>query len=270
MILTRKRVNLGNYARELEKRGIPYDLSGGLVFNESFELGELLKLFKAVEDEHDPVALITALRGLFFGFQDSLLYRFKKEGGIFSYFSSVPAFAGSAAFEKAFARLKEYRDAVKNSTPLAAAETIIEKTGIIPLSLTEEQGFSRAGNIYKAVELLKDFEGSGADTFYGLVQNLEELLKNREVESMNLLASRKNIVRLMNLHKAKGLEANVVILADPMGEAKSFEPGFHINRRESGTSKGYFTISSPSGSHYQGAAGASPGMGREMLSGKEI
>jgi len=46
----------------------------------------------------------------------------------------------------------------------------------------------------------------------------------------------------MNLHKAKGLEAPIVILADPLGEAKEREPLLHINRTEEDKSKGYFAI----------------------------
>ena len=38
-----------------------------------------------------------------------------------------------------------------------------------------------------------------------------------EVESLPLEPGRTDVVRLMNLHKAKGLEANVVFLADPCG-----------------------------------------------------
>src|SRR5262249_30728428 len=40
---------------------------------------------------------------------------------------------------------------------------------------------------------------------------------DNEVESLPLEPGRTDVVRLMNLHKAKGLEADVVFLADPAG-----------------------------------------------------
>ena len=46
---------------------------------------------------------------------------------------------------------------------------------------------------------------------------LEEDLEASEVESVPLEPGRSDVVRLMNLHKAKGLEAPVVFLADPLG-----------------------------------------------------
>ena len=240
LILSRKRENLGLYAKELEKKGIPYDIAGGKIFNASLELAEILKLFKAIEDVKDPVALVTVLRGLFFGLSDDMLYKFSVAGGRFSYYSKIPE--GFQKFEEAYARLREFKDIVNKYEPLVAAEIILEKLGIVPLAVSEEEGLTRVGNIYKALEMLRDYKREEIELFFDLTRNLEELLKIREVESMSILASKNNAVRLMNLHKAKGLEAPIVILADPMGEAKEFEPDLHINRTDTNESKGYFTI----------------------------
>ena len=243
LILTKMRKNLGLYARALEKNGIPYNISGGLVFNESLELNEILKLFKAIDDDRDPISLVTALRGLQFGISDDSLYKFKQAGGNFYYYSSAPS--GFPDFEEAFKRLRAYREIVNKNEPVCAAEEIIEKSGILPLGLSGKEGLTRAGNIYKAMELLKDFDAKKIVTFYDLIKNMEEILKNKEIESMSLLASKKNVVRLMNLHKAKGLEAAVVILADPMGESRYFEPQYHISRTKDKKAKGYFSINRP-------------------------
>ncbi|MFT5434221.1 MAG: ATP-dependent helicase/nuclease subunit A, partial [Myxococcota bacterium] len=54
-------------------------------------------------------------------------------------------------------------------------------------------------------------------------------------------------VRLMNIHKAKGLEAKVVILASPRRRQKS-TPRLHIARDEGGNAVGYLQISIGRGS----------------------
>jgi ATP-dependent helicase/nuclease subunit A len=46
---------------------------------------------------------------------------------------------------------------------------------------------------------------------------LEEDITSTEGESIPLEPGRRDVVRIMNLHKAKGLEARVVFLADPLG-----------------------------------------------------
>ncbi len=49
---------------------------------------------------------------------------------------------------------------------------------------------------------------------------LEEDLESSEIESLPLEPGRRDVVRLMNLHKVKGLAATVVCLADPLGGVK--------------------------------------------------
>jgi ATP-dependent helicase/nuclease subunit A len=56
--------------------------------------------------------------------------------------------------------------------------------------------------------------GSLADAADSLEADTEAL---NEVESLPLEPGRTDVVRVMNLHKAKGLEADVVFLADPAG-----------------------------------------------------
>ncbi|MCJ7472581.1 MAG: UvrD-helicase domain-containing protein, partial [Actinobacteria bacterium] len=247
LILTRYKKNLKIYSKALEMLSIPYDISGGESFSGSLELAEIYRLLKAIEDHRDPVALITTLRGMFFGISDDRLYRFKKAGGIFSYYSE--ASQGFDEFDKAFKVLKGCSEIVRSHEPVVAVEMIIENTGVLPLAICEEEGFTRAGNIFKALELLKDRRSDGLDTFSDLVNDLGELLEGGGIESMSLASSGNDSVRIMNLHKAKGLESPIVILADPMGAGRDFEPDHHITRTGDSKAMGYFTITKPMGSY---------------------
>lgn len=246
LILTRNKKNLKIYSRSLEMAGIPYDISGGESFSASSELAEVYRLFRAIDDVRDPVALITALRGMFFGISDKQLYGFKKAGGSFIYYSDVPE--GFDEFAKAYDLLKEYGKIVGSYGPVVAAAMIIERSGILPLAVSMEEGLTRAGNIYKALELLKTRRSDGLDTFTDLVGDLGELLESGGIESMRLVSAEDDSVRIMNLHKAKGLESPIVILADPMCGAGDFEPDHHITRTGDGRALGYFTITRPAGS----------------------
>lgn len=82
------------------------------------------------------------------------------------------------------------------------------------------------------------YEITGSDAFSDS-EYMEELIEVKEVEEMSLTPGRVEAVRLMNLHKAKGLEAPVVFLANPVG-SKYFEPDKHVVRLEEGGPRGYF------------------------------
>jgi len=74
MILTKKKRSLTIYARALEKLGVPYEMSGGGDFAGSEELKEICTVLDAVADPGNPVAVVAALRGIFFGISDNELY----------------------------------------------------------------------------------------------------------------------------------------------------------------------------------------------------
>jgi hypothetical protein len=61
-----------------------------------------------------------------------------------------------------------------------------------------------------------------------------------EVESVPLEPGRQDVVRVMNLHKAKGLEAPVVFLADPLGGVKARADIRVV--REGAQARGYFQM----------------------------
>jgi len=64
--------------------------------------------------------------------------------------------------------------------------------------------------------------------------------ESSEVESLPLEPGRGDVVRLMNLHKAKGLEAPVVFLADPCGGVGRWADVRII--REGINARGYFQL----------------------------
>jgi len=246
MIITKKKDMLSWYARALEELGIPYEMSGGDSFANSAELNEIYKVLKAVADPKDPVVLVAALRGLFFGISDNDLYQFVKQGGRIYVYSKVEN--GPANIKNAFERIKKYCDIVARNSPVTALEIIIEHLGIIPLAISGKMGSSRAGNILKALELLRELRSDMTGTFPEIVEYLKELLVTEGIEEMGLFPGTGKSVRIMNLHKAKGLEAPVIILADPLGVAKDHEPQLHV-KRTSESSVGYFLVTKSKGEY---------------------
>jgi len=219
LVLFRRRRYMGAYARVLEERGVPYEIAGGGAFAESRELSALLPLLRAVADPDDPVPLVAALRGGIFGVDDDALYRFSRLGGRFRFTADPPAgadprIAGAVAMLR---RAAELADALP---PAAAIARIAGMLGLVPLAVAEKLGQSRAGNLLKSLAAARKFSAEGLD-FGGVVRELEELGKGAEIEQMSLDPGRPDVVRLMTLHGAKGLEAKVVFLAEPAGN-----PGF--------------------------------------------
>ena len=246
MIIAKGKARLAIYAKALEALGVPYEISGGENFSNSEELYEIYKILKAAADPKDPVSIVAALRGLFVGASDNDLYEFAREGGRFSYF--IEPDKGPEIIKAAFKRLRKYNEIAAHYSPVTAIEMIVEDLGTIPLAMSEEMGSSRAGNILKAIELLRGEKPNSTCSFIELVEYLRDIREMSKIEEMSLFPATAKAVRIMNLHKAKGLEAPVVILADPGPRRGVFPPERHI-ARTGAKSMGYFAITRPAGEY---------------------
>lgn len=242
MIIVRFKKHMALYARALEKAGITYRITGQSDISETEEIFELLLVLKALADPDNPVSLVSALRGLFFGVIDDQLYQFKQAGGKFNFLSKLPTAnkAVTDQIEKAFEQLKHFYKLTRKLPPSSALEQITAELGLIPLIMAGELARSKAGYYYRLLEGLRACEQEQKTAFPAAVEYLGRLLDEGFEDELNLEGEDTPAVRLLNLHKAKGLEAPVVFLANP-GYKIEHEPTIHV-RRTGGKLEGYLVI----------------------------
>ena len=236
LILTRKkRDRIAPYARALKSLNIPVEVSGAGAFGESAQVEALTVLLRALADPQDALSLIAVLRGPLFGISDPELLAFKQTGGWFSVFhqpSDAPPTTPLSPVHCALSALRQYYRWTRILSAAAALDRILEDTGYPALAATTPGGVN-AGDVLHAVDRVRQVierGGSLADAADALEADREA---TNEVESLPLEPGRTDVVRLMNLHKAKGLEANVVFLADPAGGLTP-RVDVHIERVEMG------------------------------------
>jgi len=243
MIVTRNTGNLSVYARALQHYGITHRVTGGCALNDLDELRLLHACLRAVVHPDDPAALVAALRSELFGVSDSALYAFRKAGGSFSYSAELPDLEPdhAAALEDAFTRLRRYSLWLARLPFVAACEGIAGDLGLFALAAAQPGGDVQAGSLGKAVELLRSVQ-SEAWSAAQLVEYLGKLMEREEKhDGISARSGLLPAVRIMNLHKVKGLEAPVVFLADPSGEFEH-DIARHIDR-SGGRILGYLAIS---------------------------
>ncbi len=244
MILFRYRKHMDAYARALERRGVPFEITGSDAFAGAEEIQEIINLAMAINDPDNPIYTVAVLRGIFFGASDDDLMDFRREGGKFNFMAAEKEILesrrlGATLVAIALAKMREWHGWTLRMPPSAALGKIFEESGILNYLASKEMGSSRVGNLLKLLEMLRNEERKGTTAFSGAVEFIEELAEVREIEEMSLTPARENAVRLMNLHKAKGLEAPVVFLANPLGQ-KDHPVDKHVIRTEGVVPAGLF------------------------------
>ena len=263
LILTRKKKNrIEPYASALEALNIPLEVSGAGAFGQSVEVQTLTTLLRALADPQDPLPLINLLRGPLFGVSDPELFEYKQCGGWFSIFApmeeaetapTLPAgglakAGGRTTVRAALAALNQYHRWTRILPAGAALDKILEYSGYLALAATTPGGVE-AGDLLHAVDRVRQVVeegGSLADAADALEADSDF---TNEVESLPLEPGRSDVVRLMNLHKAKGLEGSVVFLADPCGGVKPGRVDVHV-RRTGDKAEGWFKVEKRSDGSY--------------------
>ena len=218
LIITPKKANLGIYARKLEEMEVPHQAPGGEPASQVNELSLLHTCLIAATQPGNPVSLVAALRSELFGMSDAALYRYKRSGGTFSFLSEVPQGLGdedAEAFSNAFHKLRKYGAWLSGMPVVPAIENIVADTGLAVRAALGSGGNMRVGGLVRAIELLRNAQ-SEIWSVSQAVNFLGDLLASAEdQEGVPARADESSVARVMNLHKAKGLEAPVVFLADP-------------------------------------------------------
>jgi ATP-dependent helicase/nuclease subunit A len=244
MVLTRYNDGISTYAEEIETAGIPVSISGEVIIGETREFQELNILLKTFIDPTDQVSLAAVLRGIFFGFSDNELYQWKKENGYFSIYANIPNTLSDKVkqkFEMTMGKLQTYQNWIQQYAPTVAIEKVMEDIGFYPLLLKNNRGKRTYKSLLQIISALREQESKGNSTFKQIFERLTELVYEKTVV-LNIEEDA-DAVRIMNVHKAKGLEAPIVFLAHPN---KLVKPEAFVNKhikREDHFSQGYYTFS---------------------------
>ena len=247
LIVTRNKASLSRYAAELQTLGVPHQVTGGTALNELEELPLLCACLRALVRPDDPIALVAVLRSELFGVSDSALYQFKRAGGRFSFRQPIPSRGLSAddsqAIGESMRRLERYRGWLDFLPAVTAIEQIADDLGLPARACAAPGGDVRAGSLAKVIELCRSVQHEQL-SIVDMVDYLERLVTaDEKYDGISVRPPAAPVVRLMNLHKVKGLEAPVVFLADPTG---NYEHPIDLHIDRSGERvRGYMAVYAP-------------------------
>ncbi|MEO8752953.1 MAG: UvrD-helicase domain-containing protein [Casimicrobiaceae bacterium] len=221
-ILFRRFTNFGTdltqeYVRALEARGIAHLLVGSKSFHRREEVGTLRTALRAIEWPDDELSVYAVLRGSLFAVPDHTLLDFKNAYHRFHPMMELPETldADFAPIRDGLELLRELHRK-RNYRPLAdTIHALLEATRAHAGFAFRKGGERVLANVYRLTDLARSFEVSGgATSFRAFVEYLESEYDGSDTSEAPVLEQEGGGVQLMTVHKAKGLEFPVVILAD--------------------------------------------------------
>lgn len=203
------------YVRALEARGIPHLLVGGKSFHVREEVETMRAALAAVEWPEDELSLYATLRGSLFAVPDEALFVYRQTHGALHPFR-IPAELPEplAPIGAALALLGELHRG-RNRRPVAdTIARLLDATRAHAGFVLRPSGEQALANVLHVAELARTYEIDGGISFRGFVERLQEEAERAQTAEAPILEEGSDGVRLMTVHRAKGLEFPVVVLAD--------------------------------------------------------
>jgi ATP-dependent helicase/nuclease subunit A len=242
LIVTGDTGKLSTYADALHAVGVTCDITGRKGADADKDLRWLRLCLQLAADPDDAVAALALLRGPVFGFSDSELFELRQAGGNIHGRLSVPEpLAGSPSGERCGKAAQAFQrwQKMSASLPLAAAvEAIAHDAGVLLIASAAEgragkNGRAAAGSIMTLIERVRA-ERHILSSIQDVLDRIDDLVSpvfpKQDFDTASLDIPRGGAVRVMNLHKVKGLEAPVVFLCDHDGAEPKHPPSWHVSR----------------------------------------
>lgn len=202
----------------LTESGIPVVMERKQGFYETREIGLMVSMLRIIDNPHQDIALATVLLGPMFSFTEEDLAEIRVESRDTDLYDALCQYAKSDECYEKIQRflevLEHLRSKVTYATVAELVQDIYDTTGIYEAVMMMKDGVQRTANMDSLMEQARQFDGTTYHGLYQFVRYLEQIeQQTEEVGEVNLAGEEENVVRIMTIHKSKGLEFPVCFVA---------------------------------------------------------
>ena len=219
-ILLRTSSGVANvYEKEISELEIPVYSDSSSQYLQSVEIETIMSLLRIINNPMQDIPLVTVMRSPIGNFTDNELIEIRMADRNSSFYEALL----KSDLEKAhrfLALLKELREDEEYMSLDEWIWNIYTKTGYMNYVNLMPNGALRVSNLRMLFERAKQYEEASFKGLYNFINFIDKIKFNQEdLKAAKIIGENENVVRIMTIHKSKGLEFPVVILA---GVGKQF------------------------------------------------
>ena len=199
-ILLRKRTNLSIYEKIFREEKIPYTIIGGIGFWKEPEIELLSNFVEFIFEPNYNLGLYLILKSPLFSLKDNEIFRFL--------FKDKNLWKGiDKNLKKEIEELK--KEIYEKGLTFSLIDYLIKKEFFKYIG----NDIQKVKNVFKFFKIIHEIERKGGN----LSEIVSYIRKRREIESegkANIFSEEMNAVRILTIHKSKGLEFPIVIIPE--------------------------------------------------------
>ena len=215
-VLFRKFTNAHVYLEAMHRRGVPYLTDGERHFYRRQEVIDLVNVLRVCDDPTDAIALVGVLRSSLGGVPDQEIMELARLGPLDIRRTSMLDAWGSArkpVIHTLFEQLAALHVQAKQIPLPEFIDRVFVHLPIVELAAASSHGEQAVMNVWKLRDLMASQAAIPHLSYSGWVHRLMDCLMTHPPEpEASLEEESLDAVRVLSIHKAKGLEFPVVIL----------------------------------------------------------
>ncbi|MBE5819615.1 MAG: helicase-exonuclease AddAB subunit AddA [Clostridiales bacterium] len=219
--------NAQAYEKAISNLNLPVFSDVSTSYFESIEIQTIMNLLKIIDNPNNDIPLVAILRSIIGDFTDNELVEIRLQNKKASFYEalceSLEKIDNEKLKNKIIKFFEKLEDLRKKSEYLKLDELIwyiYEKTGYYNYVGLMPNGNVKTANLKMLFEKAKDYEMASFKGLYNFINYIDRINKsNNDKTSAKLIGENENVIRIMSIHKSKGLEFPVVFLC---GTGKQF------------------------------------------------
>lgn len=208
------------YASVLKSRDIPCVYESSTGYFDAYEVKCVMNMLRIIDNPRQEIALAGVMRSYFayFSAQELALIKGRRRKTEFYDCVALCAEGDSELAAKCrgfLARLSEYRKKARTTAIRDLISQLIYGTGYYDYMGTMGAAALRRANLDMLVQKAKEFEQTSYSGLFNFLRYIEKIQKYEvDYGDAHTVSETDNVVRIMSIHKSKGLEFPVVIIGD--------------------------------------------------------
>ena len=222
VILMRGVKNYGDvFHKVLTENNIPAYIDDNDGFFDTIEINAFLSALYIIDNPKQDIQLLTLLRSEMIGFTIEELVRIRIEFKVGSYYAAFASYAEGGKDEglkekcrKTFAIIEEWQELAKIMPLDQLIWRLLIDTGFYVAMGALPAGSQRQANLRTLTDKALAYEKGKNSSLYGFIQYIEAIkAKKVSMGQVKMLGEKDDLVRIMTIHKSKGLEFPMILVA---------------------------------------------------------
>lgn len=204
------------------KEGIPFYAENAISYYEIPEVDTILHFLRLIDNPYQDIPLLSLLHAPLYGLSADDLAEIRLLGGNGLYYECVLRYLAEgsnpdiiAILQRFYDNLQDWRTQAKQVSLQELLRYLYAQTGYYDYIGMTEGGSLRQANLRLLLEKAEAYEKNSGKGLFHFIRFVEDMkTMEQDISGAKLQSESENLVRIMTIHKSKGLEFPVVFVAD--------------------------------------------------------